>query len=73
MRVFSGVVAILAAVSTLQGGPPEKADRERVLSELQTSRKQFLDAIANLSAAQWTFKAGPDRWSIAEVADERER
>jgi hypothetical protein len=28
-----------------------------------------LDLIAPLSEAQWTFKAGPDRWSIAECAE----
>jgi len=73
MKLFS-LAAVLFAASTLLASPADtgafdKSDRERVLSELHASRKQFLDAIANLSQAQWTWKAGPDRWSIAEVAE----
>ena len=64
---------LLAALLTLSLLAPaaslQQTDRERVLSELHASRKQFLDAIAGLSPAQWTFKATPDRWSIAEVAE----
>ena len=51
------------------GAPLNQSDRDRALSELYASRKQFLDAVAGLTPAQWTFKAGPDRWSIAEVAE----
>lgn len=68
MRISSLIVALTAA-ATLLAGPLEKSDRERVLSELHASRKLFLDAIAGLSQAQWIYKAGPDRWSIAEVAE----
>jgi hypothetical protein len=63
------VVLIAVMAGTLQAGPLEKSDRERALSELHASRKQFLDAVAGLSQAQWTYKAGPDRWSIAEIAE----
>jgi hypothetical protein len=68
MRLAPFVVAV-TAVATSFAGPLNQTDRERVLSELQASRKQFLDAISGLSQAQWTYKAGPDRWSIAEVAE----
>jgi hypothetical protein len=51
------------------GAPLDQHDRERALSELHASRKQLLDSIAGLSPAQWTYKAGPDRWSIQEVAE----
>ena len=39
------------------------------VKHLQQTRQAFLDSIADLSDAQWTFRAGPDRWSIAEVAE----
>ena len=39
------------------------------MSHLHATRKMFLDSIDGLTAAQWSFKAGPDRWSIAEVAE----
>lgn len=40
-----------------------------MLKHLQQTRQAFLDSIADLSDAQWTFRAGPSRWSIAEVAE----
>lgn len=58
------VVAIAAPAQTLSRG-----DRDRALSELHATRKQFLDSIANLTAAQWEFKPAPERWSIAEIAE----
>jgi uncharacterized damage-inducible protein DinB len=36
---------------------------------LEDTRQAFLKAIDDVSEAQWKFKAGPDRWSIAEVAE----
>jgi hypothetical protein len=44
-------------------------DREFAIKSLQDTRKKFLASIDGLSEAQWTFKAAPDRWSIAEVAE----
>lgn len=66
--VFAGRFVAPAAVSPFDG-PLTEVDRDRVESELQASRTLFLDAIAGLSPAQWTFKPGPTRWSIAEVAE----
>jgi uncharacterized damage-inducible protein DinB len=44
----------------------ERADAVKYFEE---TRKGFLDSIKGLSEAQWKYKAGPDRWSIAEVAE----
>jgi hypothetical protein len=57
------------AAGRVMAGPLTGADRAKVERELQASRTRFLEAIAGLSPAQWTFKAGPARWSIAEVAE----
>src|SRR5258707_545543 len=46
-----------------------QGDRDRLLSALHATRKQILDAVTELTPAQWTFKPGPDRWSIAEVVE----
>jgi len=46
-----------------------KEERDKAVAELEGSKKMFLDATKGLSPAQWSFKAGPDRWSIAECAD----
>ena len=44
-------------------------ERESLLKHLDQTRKAFLASIDGLSEAQWTFRAGPDRWTIAEVAE----
>ncbi len=57
----------LAPVAFSQGLP--QGDRNRAMSELHATRKQFLDAVAGLSAAQWNFKPSETAWSVAEVAE----
>jgi uncharacterized damage-inducible protein DinB len=49
--------------------PLTQGERGRAMSELHATRKRLLDAIAGLSKAQWNFKPGPDRWSVAECAE----
>jgi len=68
MKTPLAIVALTAALTAL-AGPLNETDRGRILTELDASQKQFLDSISGLTPAQWTYKAGPDRWSIAEVAE----
>lgn len=63
------VAALLLVPSVAAAGPLTDQEREVALKHLAQTRQKFLDSIAGLSDAQWTFKAGPDRWSIAEVAE----
>lgn len=53
----------------LAGDPLSQKDRDFAMSHMHATRKQFLDSVEGLSPAQWNFKAGPDRWSIAECAE----
>jgi len=65
-------LALMAIVSVTMAAPDQtlsQADRDKAVAELEGSRQMFLDATKGLSAAQWNFKAGPDRWSIAECAE----
>jgi len=57
------------AAATLAAQPLSQGERDRAMSHMHATRKQFLDAIEGLSVAQWTFKPAPDRWSVAEVAE----
>jgi uncharacterized damage-inducible protein DinB len=61
----------LAIASLAQTAPQTLTaqERESALKELERTHDKFLQSIAGLSQKQWTFKAGPDRWSIAEVAE----
>jgi uncharacterized damage-inducible protein DinB len=46
-----------------------QGERDRAMSELHATRKQFLDSLTGLSEAQWNFKPGEATWSIAECAE----
>jgi len=61
------MLALLAM--PLSAEPLTKDERDQAMSHLHGTRKMVLDLIAPLSEAQWTFKAGPERWSIAECAE----
>jgi hypothetical protein len=68
------ILSVLVCAATFTSVPAPPADlsakeREFAVKYLEETRKKFLDSIDGLTAAQWTFKAGPDRWSIAEAAE----
>jgi hypothetical protein len=50
-------------------GALSKSDRDHAMSYLHATRKQFVDAVSGISEEQWKYKPGPDRWSVAEVAE----
>jgi len=57
------------AVAPLCGEGWEEADRDRLISNLEQTRKNYTQALENVSEAQWKFKPAPERWSIAECAE----
>src|SRR5437016_3665993 len=63
----AGLVCLTAGA--FAGEPLPQGRRDFAMSHMHATRKMFLDATANLTPAQWNFKAGPDRWSIAECAE----
>jgi hypothetical protein len=58
-------VALPASAQT--AGQVSEQDRAALVQHLTASRDQVLAESAKLTDAQWTFKAAPDRWSVAEV------
>jgi hypothetical protein len=44
-------------------------DRAAAVKYLEETRQAFLKSIEGVSPAQWTFKATPTAWSIAETAE----
>ena len=67
------VLAILAIGAQAQASAPApsltQADRDKGLAYLEKTRQGVVDATKGLSPAQWNFKPGPDRWSVAEVTE----
>jgi len=61
------LVAVLFAAQTTE--TLTQAERDKAVRELQESQKAFLQSSAGLSDAQWNFKPGPDRWSVAECVE----
>src|SRR5438552_18715190 len=45
------------------------SERARALRDLEASQTEFLDSVAGLTDAQWTYHPAPDVWSIAECAE----
>ena len=63
------VLALGLLLSTLAAAPITQSDRDKLIQDLERSRKIFLDAIADVKTeAQWNYKPAPDRWSVAECA-----
>jgi hypothetical protein len=58
-RSLAGAVLALGATVSAYGQSP--ADKEKTIKYLDHTRRGVVNTTAGLSAAQWTFKPGPDR------------
>jgi hypothetical protein len=63
------VVGFALALAPAHAQPLTQQERDSLLKHLEQTRQAFVQSISGLSDAQWKFKAGADRWSIAEVAE----
>jgi len=63
------LVCALLFACTARAQELTKDEKDRALAYLETSRKDVLDAVKDLSPAQWNFKPAPDRWSVAECME----
>ena len=64
---FIPTILLFTMITT--AAPLTKGERERAMSELHASRKMLIDAASGLSEKQLNWRAGPDRWSIADVVE----
>jgi uncharacterized damage-inducible protein DinB len=68
-RTLTVAALILLAAVSAYSQAVTKADREKAVKYLESTRKGVLEATKGLSEAQWNFKPAPDRWSVAEVTE----
>lgn len=68
MKRLAGAIAILLYLS-LYAFSQTAADRDRAIKYLESTKQGVINATDGLSDAQWNFKPGPDRWSVAEVTE----
>ncbi len=67
---FVSIAQTAAAQSGGAADPRLSAEeRAKVIKMLQDSEKEYLDGIESVSAAQWSYKPSPLRWSVGEVAE----
>ena len=67
--VATGAAPAYAASTGSSPGRMTKAERAYLASQLSSSRDALLTKIKHLDQAQWTFKAAPDQWSIAQCVE----
>src|SRR5687767_15134152 len=67
--MFALCLAALVVSVPVRAQDRTQTDRVTAIKHLEATRQAFLQSIAGVSEEQWRFKAGPDRWSIAEVAE----
>jgi hypothetical protein len=64
------VCAVLFVASPVAAQTADvQKDRAAAVKYLEETRQAFLKSIENVTPAQWTFKASPTSWSIAETAE----
>lgn len=66
--LLAGAISFIVA-GTARAQDASAADKEKALAVLESSKKGVLAATKGLSPAQWSFKAAPDKWSIAECME----
>jgi hypothetical protein len=63
------VFAVTVSAQTASETTLTADERAEVIDLLEKSAAELETAIAGLTDAQWTFKPGPDRWSVGEVVE----
>jgi hypothetical protein len=61
--------ALVLFQTTASAQELSQADREKGVQYLEQTRDAVVASVKGLSDAQWNFKAGPDRWSVAQTLE----
>ena len=65
----SAVLLAVAGVAPVEAQALNKVERERLVNHLKNTRKALAKETKGLTPEQWSFKAGPERWSVAECLE----
>jgi len=71
-KTWVRVIAILlvsGCVAAARAQEVTQAEKDKALQYLESTKKNIQEATRGLSAAQWNFKQGPERWSVAQVME----
>jgi ribosomal protein S18 acetylase RimI-like enzyme len=74
--IIAAAFIVLAAVNSFGQQAPAKAPlvftekhREMALKYMNDTKADYIKELTGISDAQLNFRAGPDRWTIAEIAE----
>ncbi len=62
-------LAVFAVSAVAAAGSLTEADKKEGLAQLDRTRTGVVESTKGLSEAQWKFKPGADRWSVAEILE----
>lgn len=73
-RLKARIIAATGTMFLLASSAPiaeeiSSQERAKLVQYLTKTRDQVLEETTKLSAAQWSFKPAPDRWSVGEVVE----
>src|SRR3954467_10205449 len=68
MRTLLLGLLTVAPILAADGGM-SATERSYLLDQLEQTKKGMLASINGVSQAQWTFKPGPNVWSVQECAE----
>lgn len=63
------LVLAVAPLVAAESGQLNDAERAFLIDQLELTKKNFVSSLDGVTAAQWRYKAAPDRWSVAECAE----
>jgi hypothetical protein len=66
---FITVLVLALAVLPATAAPLSGGERDRAMSYLHATRKQFIDVVTSVSDAQWNYQPAAGRWSLAQIAE----
>lgn len=69
MRTLVALLLLVAGAASASAQDVTQAERHRALQSFESTKQNVLDATKGLSQAQWNFKPGTDRWSVAQVME----
>jgi DinB superfamily len=62
-------ILVCSTATSLHAQELSQAEKDRAVQYLEKTKQGVLDATKGLTEAQWNFKPGPDRWSIAQCLE----
>jgi hypothetical protein len=69
MAAAAMAILFCTAATSLRAQEVTQAEKDRAIQYLEKTKQGVIDATKGLSDEQWNFKAGPDRWSIAQCME----